>query len=88
MKPMRKGHARNALAQNIDGLLLQGSLPADLGELRKRDAELVAAILGGAIQQTCKDMGIEEDIFFKYFNHYSWDLIRSLRASNLLGEIK
>jgi len=89
MKPKKKGKARTELATNIRDLLLL--LPADLSELRARESKLVAAILGGAIDQALEDMGHDKglrEIFWRYANENCWRMTRSLRASGQLDKIQ
>jgi len=94
MKPLGPGKARTELAEAIEELLLQGdTLPVDLQELRQRDSKLVAAILGGAIEEALFEVTGTRDkaqraLFWRYLNHNIFDLTRTLKASNLLDKVR
>lgn len=91
MRPLRKGAARTGLINGLKALayfVRYGPEAAGKGdEVLDRTAELEATILGGAVVQTCKDMGIDEEIFFRYTNENVWRLTRALKASNLLDKV-
>lgn len=101
MKPLRKGSARTALAENLLDLIgpqtqHQPENPAaDEGDgevIFRLEADQIAAIVGGALEEAIRDMNGSLDSayranFWRYFNHNLWNLTRSLRASNLLGKV-
>ena len=89
MKPLKRGKARTELAQNI--LEIQKSRP--LTALPPVD--LMAALLGGGIEAALLEtfgpaLASKEvvAIFWRTFNHSTWQLTRTLKASNLLDKVK
>lgn len=86
MRVLRKGAARNALAQNLAELMGTGAaLPYSPDGM---DIRITAAVLGGAIKETCRQQGIDVELFFRYLNHNTFDLTRTLKASNLLDKVE
>jgi len=82
MKPLGPSKARTELLES-------------LMELTTGDCSMTqtAAILGGAIDEALYEVTGSRDkqqraIFWKYLNHNLWDLIRTLKASNLLDKVR
>jgi len=88
MKPMKKGKARTELRNEIFDLLVQRTPPQDIDP---QAVLIVAAVLGGAIDQALEDMGHDKglrEVFWRYANENCWRMTRSLRASGQLDKIQ
>lgn len=89
MKPLRKGLARSTLTANLREVLEQEGIDFEnMVAISPHKLEVAAAVLGGAIKETCRQQGIPVDLFFRYFNHNTWDLTRTLKASGLLDKVE
>lgn len=96
MKPLRSGKARNELAQNLRATIEQKGIEFEnMVAVSPRAIERSAAILGGAIEaallETFGSVIANKEvvaIFWRTFNHSTWQLTRTLKASNLLDKIK
>lgn len=86
MRPLRKGAARTGLQRGLEELALSRSISTTEESLLTRVSRLQAAVLGGALKQTCDDMKIDVEVFFRYTNENIWRLTRALGASNLLDQ--
>lgn len=92
MKPLRKGAARTGLAKGLHELAVKGllakpelftqELPGGLSATQI--SQIQAAVLGGAIEETLREMKIDRDAFWRYTVENLWRLTRALEASGLL----
>lgn len=88
MKPLKHGRVRTELVSNIRAVIEHPGVDFEnMVAIAPSGLDRVAGILGGAIVETCRQQGIDAPLFFKYLNHNTFDLTRTLKASGLLDKV-